>query len=716
MPRGEKKKGDSIRVFARFRPQNQREIDEGSVDVLSLSQDNRSLSLRMSDDSTRNFSFDHVFGPDSTQDGVFEHTALPIVEDVMSGYNATIFVYGQTGAGKTFTMEGVHHTELRGLIPRTIETIFERIADSPDTFEFTVQVSYVEIYCERIRDLLDSTKQNLRVREDPKRGIYVDGVTMTSVASVQETLDVMELGQENRAVSSTKMNAGSSRSHAVLLMRLTKTDTSTNAKSTSKITLCDLAGSEKVALLSRQVEVSRGKDEAVSLQVRKTGASGQLLEEAKKINQSLSALGNVINALSSEKGAHVRYRDSKLTRLLQDSLGGNAKTSLVVCASPMSFNVEETISTMRFGERAKKVTNKARINAEKTVAEYKRIVRKLESQLREQQQLIEALQTDLGDTGSKTRSCPLSPESDVDSVTAMDRVEVADTAALRSAQDTAAEGSGAAAVVVQLQRQYEQALQRSQKLEQQMQQLSDENEVLRDSASEAKLQRENIEQSLVVAQSKINDIIPQLESRLQQSEDKQREDEERSEKLEHQVKLLQESLQRANDELAAKEQARARLIAEMKRDEAAEQEASTAGAKAWIQEKRELQFELQLLMDSLSIKIDQHVRLQQQFAELDHGMLAARTERRRLQRLVKEMRQDATLHEQALLETARLNHQKRQEMQDRIDALQKQVHRLQQSGGGRGRAMSTERRHVVIPIRGGRRVTPKAPPVRMHRQ
>ncbi|CAE7868778.1 kif3 [Symbiodinium sp. KB8] len=212
-------------------------------------------------------------------------------------------------------------------------------------------MGYVEIYCERVRDLLCPEKDNLRIREEKGKGIWLEDVTEAYAASPSELYDLLAEGNANRAVGATKMNADSSRSHSVVILSLTKKDLTTEETRKSQLFLVDLAGSEMV---------------------NKTGASGQTLQEAKMINKSLSALGNVIRALTEGK-PHVPYRDSKLTRLLQDSLGGNAKTSLIITCSPSTFNAVETLSTIRFGQRAKAIKNKPSINAERSVAEYQRV-------------------------------------------------------------------------------------------------------------------------------------------------------------------------------------------------------------------------------------------------------------------------------------------------------------------------------------------------------
>ena len=266
----------------------------------------------------------------------------------------------------------------KGIIPRLVESIFTSIAHASDNIEFTVKLAYIEIYNEKLKDLLTATtaaasQPQLKIREGP-HGVYIENVTEHYLSSYQQTLQLLALGAERRAVSSTMMNSESSRSHSVCIVTIGQTDKLTGSKKGSKLTLTDLAGSEKV---------------------QKTGAEGERLNEAKSINKSLSALGNVINALSS-KQKHVPYRDSKLTRLLSDSLGGNSKTSLIITASPMSYNADETLSTLRFGSRAKLIKNKPAVNAEKSASEYKRMLEVCNEQLRCAEEIIVGLETDVG--------------------------------------------------------------------------------------------------------------------------------------------------------------------------------------------------------------------------------------------------------------------------------------------------------------------------------
>lgn len=296
------------------------------------------------------------------QSDIFDYSIRPTVDDILNGYNGTVFAYGQTGAGKSYTMMGssIDDEKDRGVIPRIVEQIFASIMSSPSTIEYTVRVSYMEIYMERIRDLMAPQNDNLPVHEEKNRGVYVKGLLEIYVSSVQEVFEVMRRGGNARAVAATNMNQESSRSHSIFVITVTQKNVETGSAKSGQLFLVDLAGSEKVG---------------------KTGASGQTLEEAKKINKSLSALGMVINSLTDGKSSHVPYRDSKLTRILQESLGGNSRTTLIINCSPSSYNDAETLSTLRFGMRAKSIKNKAKVNAELSPAELKMLLGKAKTQI-----------------------------------------------------------------------------------------------------------------------------------------------------------------------------------------------------------------------------------------------------------------------------------------------------------------------------------------------
>jgi len=319
-------------------------------------------SCTKSNEAAGAFTFDRVFDMASHQADIFDFSIRPTVDDILNGYNGTVFAYGQTGAGKSYTMMGsdIDDSVQKGIIPRIVEQIFASILASPGNIEYTVRVSYMEIYMERIRDLLAPQNDNLPVHEEKNRGVYVKGLLEIYVSSVQEVYEVMRRGGLARAVAATNMNQESSRSHSIFVITVTQKNVETGSAKSGQLFLVDLAGSEKVG---------------------KTGASGQTLEEAKKINKSLSALGMVINALTDGKSTHIPYRDSKLTRILQESLGGNSRTTLIINCSPSSYNDQETLSTLRFGVRAKAIKNKAKVNAELSPTELKNLLKKAQTQI-----------------------------------------------------------------------------------------------------------------------------------------------------------------------------------------------------------------------------------------------------------------------------------------------------------------------------------------------
>eukprot|EP01104_Vermistella_antarctica_P017093 TRINITY_DN5999_c0_g1_i1.p1 TRINITY_DN5999_c0_g1~~TRINITY_DN5999_c0_g1_i1.p1 ORF type:complete len:1108 (-),score=331.87 TRINITY_DN5999_c0_g1_i1:74-3397(-) len=366
----------SVRVICRFRPVNSREKKEAqkfkdqgfSMDFI----DGVRVDIKKQGSRDEKFTLDQIFDPNTNQESVYDVVARNTINDVLRGYNGTIFAFGQTGSGKTFTMFGPDDCEvpeLLGIIPRCAAQIFETISQDTNNTEFTIKCSFLEIYMENVQDLLNPAKKALRIRESKEKGIYVDGLTEEFVTGPQDIADLIQLGNRSRAVSATAMNEGSSRSHSAFLVTIEQRSEDGSIKR-GRMNLIDLAGSEKIG---------------------KTGATGQTLEEAKKINQSLSALGNCIHALTEGKG-HIPYRDSKLTRLLQESLGGNTKTTLVITASPHIFNYEETVSTLKFGSRAKTIKNHVVCNQQKSAAELQRLVSMLEQQLQSLQAYVTLLE------------------------------------------------------------------------------------------------------------------------------------------------------------------------------------------------------------------------------------------------------------------------------------------------------------------------------------
>ncbi|KAI8142851.1 kinesin heavy chain [Fennellomyces sp. T-0311] len=364
--------GNSIKVVCRFRPQNSLENREGGVPIIDIDDEGTSVQLN-GKEFKGNFSFDKIYGMNTAQKDIFDYSVKSIVDDVTAGYNGTVFAYGQTGSGKTFTMMGadIDDEKTKGITPRIVEQIFASIMAAPSNIEFTVKVSYMEIYMEKVRDLLNPSRDNLPIHEDKQKGIYVKDLLEVYVGSSDEVYEVMRRGGNNRVVAYTNMNAESSRSHSIVQITITQKNVDTGAAKSGKLYLVDLAGSEKVG---------------------KTGASGQTLEEAKKINTSLTALGMVINALTDGKSRHIPYRDSKLTRILQESLGGNSRTTLIINCSPSSYNEAETLSTLRFGVRAKTIKNKAKVNADLSPAELKALLKKVKSDAVTFQTYISALE------------------------------------------------------------------------------------------------------------------------------------------------------------------------------------------------------------------------------------------------------------------------------------------------------------------------------------
>ncbi|XP_031808964.1 kinesin-like protein KIF3A isoform X2 [Sarcophilus harrisii] len=340
---------DNVKVVVRCRPFNERE--KAMCYKLSVTVDEMrgTITVHKTDSSNeppKTFTFDTVFGPESKQLDVYNLTARPIIDSVLEGYNGTIFAYGQTGTGKTFTMEGVRAVpELRGIIPNSFAHIFGHIAKAEGDTRFLVRVSYLEIYNEEVRDLLGKDQtQRLEVKERPDVGVYIKDLSAYVVNNADDMDRIMTLGHKNRSVGATNMNEHSSRSHAIFTITIECSEKGIDGNMhvrMGKLHLVDLAGSERQA---------------------KTGATGQRLKEATKINLSLSTLGNVISALVDGKSTHVPYRNSKLTRLLQDSLGGNSKTMMCANIGPADYNYDETISTLRYANRAKNIKNKARIN------------------------------------------------------------------------------------------------------------------------------------------------------------------------------------------------------------------------------------------------------------------------------------------------------------------------------------------------------------------
>ncbi|CAD8136873.1 unnamed protein product [Paramecium octaurelia] len=364
------KKFECVRVVIRCRPLNDTEKKDGHVCIVNMDTKNGQVTVRnpkVADEVPKQFTFDQIFDTQSLQENVYNQTAHPIVESVLEGYNGTIFAYGQTGTGKTHTMEGKDDPPtLRGIIPRTFDHIFQRIENMAKNKQFLVKVSFLELYNEEIRDLLSKNiKNKLEIRENPDTGIYIKDLSKFMIENPQEMREKLLHGRENRAVGATAMNQDSSRSHSLFQITV-ETNEIVQGQShvtVGKLNLVDLAGSERQS---------------------KTHATGDRLKEAININQSLTTLGNVISALVDNKSQHIPYRDSKLTRLLQDSLGGNTKTVMIANIGPADYNFDETLSTLRYANRAKQIKNEPKINEDPKDAQIRQFqeeILKLKQQL-----------------------------------------------------------------------------------------------------------------------------------------------------------------------------------------------------------------------------------------------------------------------------------------------------------------------------------------------
>ncbi|XP_041433618.1 kinesin family member 3B S homeolog isoform X2 [Xenopus laevis] len=365
------KSSESVRVVVRCRPMNSKELAAGYERVVDVDVKLGQVSVKVHKGATnelsKTFTFDAIYDSNSKQVELYDETFRPLVDSVLLGFNGTIFAYGQTGTGKTYTMEGVRgDPEKRGVIPNSFEHIFTHISRSQNQ-QYLVRASYLEIYQEEIRDLLSKDQsKRLELKERPDTGVYVKDLSSFVTKSVKEIEHVMNVGNQNRSVGATNMNEHSSRSHAIFMITIECSQIGLDGENhirVGKLNLVDLAGSERQT---------------------KTGAQGERLKEATKINLSLSALGNVISALVDGRSTHIPYRDSKLTRLLQDSLGGNAKTVMVANIGPASYNVEETLTTLRYSNRAKNIKNKPRVNEDPKDAllrEFQEEIARLKAQL-----------------------------------------------------------------------------------------------------------------------------------------------------------------------------------------------------------------------------------------------------------------------------------------------------------------------------------------------
>ena len=386
-----------VKVAVRVRPFNAREIEAKAVLDINMIGQQTVITNDLGEQKT--FSFDHSFwshdcyieeengylrpdqsGKYADQELVFNTLGKQILDNAWQGYNCCLFAYGQTGSGKSYSMVG--YGENKGIVPISCEEIFKRISENKDpSLHYEVEVSMLEIYNEKVQDLLvpiDKRPANgLKIRESKALGVFVADLTKYPVSSYEEISQKMEEGYENRTIGSTLMNNTSSRAHTIVTIEFKQVQTigTTKSEKLSKINLVDLAGSERA---------------------NSTGATGARLKEGCNINKSLLVLGNVINtladkALGKKKDVLPPYRDSALTRILQNALGGNSKTVMICALSPASINYDETLSTLRYADRAKKIQNKAVVNE----SEHDKTVRLLREENNELKKKIEELSAKL---------------------------------------------------------------------------------------------------------------------------------------------------------------------------------------------------------------------------------------------------------------------------------------------------------------------------------
>ncbi|XP_031235349.1 kinesin-like protein KIF1B isoform X9 [Mastomys coucha] len=418
--------GASVKVAVRVRPFNSRETSKESKCIIQMQGNSTSIiNPKNPKEAPKSFSFDYSYwshtSPEdpcfASQNRVYNDIGKEMLLHAFEGYNVCIFAYGQTGAGKSYTMMGKQEESQAGIIPQLCEELFEKINDNcNEEMSYSVEVSYMEIYCERVRDLLNpKNKGNLRVREHPLLGPYVEDLSKLAVTSYTDIADLMDAGNKARTVAATNMNETSSRSHAVFTIVFTqkKQDPETNlsTEKVSKISLVDLAGSERAD---------------------STGAKGTRLKEGANINKSLTTLGKVISALAEvdnctskskkkKKTDFIPYRDSVLTWLLRENLGGNSRTAMVAALSPADINYDETLSTLRYADRAKQIKCNAVINEDpnaKLVRELKEEVTRLKDLLRAQG-LGDIIDTSMGSLTSSPSSCSLNSQVGLTSVTSI---------------------------------------------------------------------------------------------------------------------------------------------------------------------------------------------------------------------------------------------------------------------------------------------------------
>eukprot|EP00944_MAST-04C_sp_MAST-4C-sp1_P005780 g5780.t1 len=409
-------KGESIKVAVRIRPLNALEKEKNELNCTEYNLQEKTISIGATgppsatgkmDYRTHTFAFDHVFPTRTTNEEVYESLCKPILDSAFSGVHGAVLCYGQTGAGKTYTMFGEeqrpetsetkHEKDTNdvgdlGIVPRMLSELFQKISlAGKDTYQFDVRMTILEIYQDKIYDLISGSKKcctligganntpgskkNKYVSKIKRAGISVDGATEVEISYASTALKIIKNAAKNRITHETKMNSQSSRSHCVVIISIAKSNLLLRTTTLGQLYLVDLAGSEKVS---------------------KTGAMGMRLDEAKRINKSLLTLGIVIDKLI-KKSRHVPYRDSNLTRLLQNCLGGNSRCALCVNISPSSWHYGESMSTLYFGCRTRSIKNKPKSNKFLSAAQLRENLKKYNVQIQENRKTISQLDTQLGD-------------------------------------------------------------------------------------------------------------------------------------------------------------------------------------------------------------------------------------------------------------------------------------------------------------------------------
>ncbi|EGR28879.1 kinesin motor domain protein [Ichthyophthirius multifiliis] len=368
----------NVKTYVRFRPNNQAEVDlnmnglgYNAIEIIN------SQSVKIVND-TQVYMLDKIFPFESTQENIYQEIAVQVVNDVLIGYNGTIFAYGVSGSGKSFTMFGnIDDQKQQGIIPRMCDQLFDYVNNDETDAEYIIKCSMLEIYKENLHDslnIIQDEKVELKIKENPQKGIFIQGLTQKLIQDENELIDVINFGYNNRQTRSTKLNEYSSRSHTIFMVQICQKFPN-GAEKNGKLNLIDLAGCEKVS---------------------KSGVVGEGLEEAIKINLSLTCLGKVIHSLTTGQ-EHIPYRDSKLTRILQESLGGNYKTSLIVTCSMHSKFIDDTISSLKFATRAKTIKNHFKVNFTHSAESLKQTIELLKQELVQYKSIYQNFRKVVGD-------------------------------------------------------------------------------------------------------------------------------------------------------------------------------------------------------------------------------------------------------------------------------------------------------------------------------